>query len=84
MSAACAGQTIPASVTAKLTKAETLIDHAATNPPKKARKLLVKARKALKQAGTTATRLAKGKKAKLSAACAGALADAANQVAAGL
>jgi len=84
MSAACARRTIPASVTSKLTKAETLIDHAATNPPKKARKLLVKARKALKQAGTTATRLAKGKKAKLSAACAGALADAANQVAAGL
>ena len=80
-SAACTGQTIPARVTAKLTKAEKLIDQAATSPAKRARKLLNKARAALKQAGTKATRAAKGKKPQLSAGCAAALKAAADGVA---
>ena len=84
MSPACAGQTIPASVTGKLVKAETLIDQAAATPGKRAHRLRQKAKNILKQAGTKATRAAKGKKAKLSASCAAALKDAAGRVAAGL
>src|SRR5262249_17353670 len=41
-SSACVGQTIPGTVTAKLIKAESLIDHAVTTP-RKARKLFAKA-----------------------------------------
>ena len=81
-SPACAGQTIPASVTGKLTTAENLIDQAATSPAKQARKLLKKAKKALKQAEGKATRAAKSKK--LSSDCAAALKDAADGVVAGL
>jgi len=84
VSAACAGQTIPPSVTGRFRKAETLIDRAATTPGRKARKVRQKARNLLRQAGARATRAAKGKKAKLSAACAAALKEAAGQVAAGL
>ena len=84
MSPVCAGLTIPASVTAKFIRAEALIDHAATSPLTKARKLLNRARRALTRAGTMATRLATAKTPKLSAACAGVLVDAASQVAAGL
>ena len=84
MSPACAGQTIPASVTGKLTTAENLIEQAATTPGKKARRTRQKARNLLRRAGAKATRAAKGKKAKLSAACAAALKDAAGRVAAGL
>ena len=82
--AACAGQTIPANVTAKLTKAENLIDQAATSPAKKARKLLNKAKAALRTAGTKATRAARGKKPKLTSDCAAALKDAADGVLVGL
>ena len=84
MSPACAGQTIPASVTGKLNTAETLIDQAATTAGKKARKVRQRARNLLRQAGAKATRAAKGKKPKLSPACAAALKDAAGRVAAGL
>ena len=84
VSPACAGQTIPASVTGKFSRAESLIDQAATTPGKRARKVRQKARNLLKQAGTKATHAAKGKKAKLSAACAAVLKDAAGRVAAGL
>ncbi len=47
---------------------------------KKARKLRQRAKHLLKRAGATATHAAKGKKAKLSAACATALKDAARAV----
>jgi len=82
--AACAGQTIPASVTAKLTQAENLIDQAATSPAEKARKLLKRAKKTLKQAEAKAIRATKGKTAKLSSDCAAALKGAADGVVAGL
>ena len=71
-------------MTGKLVKAETLIDQAATTPGKKGRKDRQKARTLLRQAGAKATHAAKGKKAKLSTACAAALKDAAGRVAAGL
>ena len=83
-SAACAGQTIPAGVTAKLNKAETLIDQAATTPGKKARKARQRAKTLLRQAGAKAARAAKRKKATISTACAAALKDAAGHVAASL
>ena len=63
MSPACADQTIPASVTGKFSRAESLIDQAATTPGKRTRKVRQKARNLLKQAGTKATHAAKGKKA---------------------
>ena len=83
-SAACAGQTIPASVTAKLTQAENLIDQAATSATKKAAKLLKKAKRALKQAGARATRAAKGKRPKISAGCAAAITTATDTISASL
>jgi hypothetical protein len=84
VSPACAGQAIPASVTRKLSTAETLIDQPAPRPVKKARKVRHRARRLLRKAGATATRTAKGKKGNLSAACAAALNDATGRVAAGL
>src|SRR5262249_18193941 len=51
----CAGESIPASLTAKLTKAETLIDEATTSTASKARKLHQAARKLLRQAARSAT-----------------------------
>jgi len=84
MSPRCVGQSVPASVTRKLRRAENLIDQAATSPAKKARKLRQRARHLLKAAGATAKHAAKGKKAKLSAACAATLEDAAGSVAADL
>ena len=71
-------------MTGKLVKAETLIDQAAATPGKRAHRLRQKAKNILKQAGTKATHAAKGKKAKLTTACAAALKDAAASVAAGL
>jgi len=71
-------------VTGKFSTAENLINQAATSPPKRARRLDKKAKTILKQAGVKATHAAKGKKAKLTAACATALKDAAGTVAAGL
>jgi len=83
-SAACAGQTIPASVTGKFSTAETLIDQAASNSGRKAQRLLKKAKMALKKAEAKASRAAKGKHAKISSNCAMALKGAAEGVIAGL
>jgi hypothetical protein len=72
-------------VTGKLSTAETLIDHAATAPGKKAHKLRQRAKTLLRQAGANATRATRGKKAKrLSTACAAALKAAAGEIATGL
>jgi uncharacterized delta-60 repeat protein len=86
MSPMCAGQRIPAGVTGKFSKAESLIDQAATSSAKKAPKLRHRARTLLRQAGAMAMRAAKdkGRKAKISAACAAALKAAAGGVATGL
>jgi uncharacterized delta-60 repeat protein len=83
-SPACAGQIVPASVTGKLATAETLIDQAATTPGKKGRTARHKAKSLLRQAGANAIHAAKGKRAKLSRACATALKSAAGLAAAGL
>ena len=80
----CAGQTIPASVTKRFNRATSLIDQARTGPAKQTRKLHKRAKKALKQAAAKAVRAAKGKKPKISAACAEALKEAADSVVGGL
>jgi len=77
----CASQPIPKRVTRKLGSAETLIDRAATSSARKARKLHRRAQRLLKQAGARAMHAAKGRKAKLSAACARSLSDAAVRLA---
>ncbi len=82
--AACAGQTIPASVANKFSRAANLIDQAATSSAKRARSLLKKAKRTLKEAGAKAIRATKGKTPKLSSDCGAALKDAANGVLAGL
>jgi hypothetical protein len=81
---ACAGQSIPASVTGKVAHATSLIDQSASSSGKQARKLLKRATKALKQAAAKATRAAKGKHPKLSPACAAALHGGLAGVVAGL
>src|SRR5205823_6287292 len=78
--AECAGQTLPASVTAKLTRAMRLIDQAATSPARKAHRFLNQARRALNQAGTKAIRASKGRRPRISPACAEALRNAAQSV----
>jgi hypothetical protein len=79
-SAACAGQAIPAPVTAKFTKADNFINRSATTSPKKTRELLKKAKNALKQAKAKAIRATRGKKPKLSSDCAAAIESAAERV----
>jgi hypothetical protein len=84
MSAACEGQTIPGGVTSELTRAEHLIDRAATASRRKARRLRHKAKVTLRRARARAARAAKRKKRSISAACAAALRDSVDRVAAGL
>lgn len=79
-SAVCAGQAIPGAVTKNLNRAKALIEQAAPSPAKQARRLLKRARKALKQAGTKAIRAAKGTRPKISSGCASALHDAIGSV----
>jgi hypothetical protein len=83
-SPACAGQRIPPTVTAKLAKAESLIEQAASSPAKQAKKLRKRAKSALKQAVTKTTRATKGRHPQLSPACANALRSGLAGVVAGL
>jgi len=80
----CAGQTLPAGVTAKLARAEWFIDQAATRPARTARKLRKEARRALKQAGTKAMRASQGRRPQISRPCAEALRNAAQSIVSGL
>jgi len=80
--AACAGQSIPASVVTKLGKAETLLDEVGTSPARKARKLRTTAKRVLRVAERVTTHLAREKK--LSAECAAVLKSAADRVVASL
>jgi hypothetical protein len=84
MAPACAGQAVPASVTRKFSTAENLIGQAATSPPKKARKLQMRAKTALDGAVAKATQATTGRKPKISSDCAAALRQAANSVLVGL
>lgn len=83
-SAACEGQAIPTGVTSKFTKVEDLVAQAATASGRKAQRLRHKAKVVLRRARARAARAAKGKKPSISPACASALVDAVDRVAAGL
>ena len=65
--AACAGDTVPASITKKFDRATTLMDQAGSGS-NVAPKLLERARRALERGKATAARAAKRKNPKLSAA----------------
>ncbi len=81
---ACAGQTIPSSVTAKLQQATALIDLATSSPSSKAKRLHKRAKKLLKKAEATAHRATKGRTPKLSTGCADAVRNAVEGVVTGL
>jgi hypothetical protein len=78
--AACAGQTIPGNVTTKLDQAIGLIESAESATAKKRTRLLTRAKTKLALATKAARKDAKGKKPKLTAACAADLEGAADGV----
>jgi hypothetical protein len=75
---ACAGATVPQAVTAKIEAAVGLFDRAGTSTGKKWRRLLGRERKTLAMIGCAAAHASKGRKPRLSAACATAIAGAAS------
>jgi hypothetical protein len=75
---ACAGATVPQAVTAKIEAAVGLFDRAGTSTGKKRRRLLGRERKTLAVIGRAAAHASKGRKPRLSAACATAIAGAAS------
>lgn len=79
----CADQAVPASVTNNFNDAASLIEKAEISAARQAKKLLKRAKTALKKAKANATRAAKGNKPKISSDCAAALRSAAEEVAAG-
>jgi hypothetical protein len=81
--AGCATETIPVGITKKLDRATRLIEMAA-DTPKKARRLVKRAKAALKQAARAAARATKGKRAKLSPGCASAIRQTTDRVRGGL
>jgi len=70
---ACAGQTLPPTVTRKLDRAFGRIDLAASQTEKKAAKLYKSAKRLLGKASKAARKAARGKRPKLSADCASAI-----------
>jgi hypothetical protein len=82
-SAACATETIPVGITKKLDRATRFVEMAA-DTPKKARRLVKRAKAALKQAARAAARASKGKRAKLSPGCASAIRQTTDRVRGGL
>jgi hypothetical protein len=82
-SAACATETIPVGITKKLDRATRFVEMAA-DTPKKARRLVKRAKAALKQAARAAARATKGKRAKLSPGCARAIQQTTDRVRGGL
>jgi von Willebrand factor A domain-containing protein 7 len=76
----CGNATIPSAIRKKLDRATTLIDRAGNDSSKKARRLLRQAKHLLELAGKAAGRAAKGKKPKLTTACAAAIQRAAGIV----
>jgi hypothetical protein len=79
---ACGTETIPAAIRRKLGRAPELMELAETSPTGKARLLRKKARRLLGQAGTSALRASRGKKPKLSGACATAIKETTDRLAA--
>jgi len=81
---ACAGNTIPRSVTKKIERAVQLIEQTETSQSQQATRLRTRARTQLSLAGKAAVKASRGKKATLSAGCAAAIQGAANPAGAGL
>jgi hypothetical protein len=82
--AECGDEIVPSGIRKKLDRATSLIDGAASDPPKKARRLLKQATHQLKVVGKAAGKAAKGKKPKLTKDCAAAIQRATGTVASGL
>jgi hypothetical protein len=82
--AACARDTVPRSVTRKIDQAVKLVEQAETTQSQKATRLRKKARALLSLAAKAAVKASRGRKAKLSPACATALQGAAETVLSGL
>ena len=79
--AACGSQAVPPAILKKLDRATSLIDAAHDSAPKKARRLLHKAKSLLRLAAKAAAKAAKGKKPKLTGDCAAAIQQATGTVA---
>jgi hypothetical protein len=77
---ACAGANVPKGITAKIDGAVGLFDRVGASSGKKQRRLAGRTRRTLNAIAHLATRASKGKKARLSAACASAIGDAASTV----
>jgi hypothetical protein len=80
----CTGAAIPSNVTKKAQQALGALEPSMTQPEKKAKKSRARARKLLKAVGKLATKSARGKKPKLEAACAQAIAGTASEVGAAI
>jgi hypothetical protein len=74
---ACGSQAVPANVTKKFRRAESLIDRAAKRPGKRSRRLVKGARMVLARGAKQVAHAAKRRRPKLSAGCATALEQAA-------
>ena len=83
-SPACAGETIPPTITKNLDRAAHLAEQAGVGVPKRVRRLLKRARRALTLAENAAKRASRGKKPKLTVACEMAIEGAAEDVRNGL
>jgi hypothetical protein len=79
-SPACAGETIPPTITKNLDRAAQLVEQAGGGVPKRVRRLLKHARRALTLAENAAKRASRGRKPKLTVACGMAIEGAAEDV----
>jgi hypothetical protein len=77
---ACAGETIPASITREFDRVTSLVAEAAGASPKRAKRLIRHAEHALTLAENAAKKATRGKKPKLTLGCAGAIHQAAEEV----
>ncbi len=82
-SAACAGETIPPTISKNFDRASSLIEQAESTP-RKAKRLLRRAKKILLQSAKAAGRAGKGKTPKLTAGCAATIQQAADGIRTGL
>src|SRR5262249_26534242 len=80
----CGDENVPSAIRKKLERATSLIDGAASDPPKKAKRHLKQASHLLKGAGRAAGKAAEGKKPKPTKDCATAIQRAAGAVSSGL
>lgn len=76
--AACAGESVPPSVTKKLDRAVKLAEQANAGAPKKAKRLRKQARNLMALAGSAAVKASTGSRAKLTTGCAAAIRGAAD------